>query len=128
MSENVWHFDTECIHGNGCYTEIAHCLIRLSKGALALANVQDVVFMDEQAASLQFDFQGKRFYWDLEVNNDWVDASVFTKFVELFDTVQSAARFTYGDLGGQSCLIGFSTPEQARTSTALTGVRFTRLR
>jgi hypothetical protein len=49
--------------------------MRLSKGKLDLANLQDAVFLDEQAASIQFDFHGQRFDWDFKVNGDWVDPS-----------------------------------------------------
>ena len=124
MSDDLWHFDTECIVDDGDYVRIAERLAWLSNGALAISNVRDHVSIDESVAWLELDFQGKRVHWDFEVQDDWVDATVFTRFVQLFQSAQSDARFTYGDLGGQDCLIGFSTDEQRQALTKLTGVKF----
>jgi hypothetical protein len=128
ISDDIWHFDTECIYQHGDYVKIAQRLMRLSKGKLDLANLQDAVFLDEQAASIHFDFHGQRFDWELKVNGDWVDPSVFSSFADLFASIPSRARFTYGNVGGQSCFIGFSTPEQTKRLTSLTGIPFVRLR
>ena len=124
ISNDLWHFDTECIYGDGDYMRIAERLACLSKGALAISNVRDHVNLEESVAWLEFEFQGKRVYWDFEVQNDWVDVTVFSRFVELFRSIPSDARFTYGDLGGQDFLIGFSTNEQTQALRALTGVKF----
>jgi hypothetical protein len=86
--------------------------------------VLDHVCIEEKAAWLELDFQGKRTHWDFHVQDDWVDASVFTRLVELFRAVPSEARFSYGDLGGQDCLIGFATKDQKHALTALTGLKF----
>jgi hypothetical protein len=86
------------------------------------------VDIEESTAWLEFDFQGQRIHWDLEVKDDWVDPNIFSKFVALFQDVESGARFTYGDLDGQDFLIGFSTEKQMRDLSALTGLKFEWLR
>jgi len=123
-SNDLWHFDTECIVNDGDYVRIAERLAGLSKGALAISDVRDHVSIEQSVAWLEFNHHGKRVRWDFEVQDDWVDATVFTRFVQLFADTPSGARFTYGDLGGQDCLIGFSTNEQRQALTALTGVSF----
>jgi hypothetical protein len=123
-SDDLWHFDTECIVEDGDYVRIAKRLVMLSKGALAITNLQDHVDLEQSVAWLEFDFRGKRLHWDLEVQDDWVDAGLFSRFVEVFEKVPSAARFTYADLGVQDCLIGFATEEQRQALTKLTGLQF----
>jgi hypothetical protein len=123
-SDDLWHFDTECIVDDGDYLRIAGRLVQLSKGTLAILNMSDHVSIEESVAWLEFEFLGKRVHWDFEVQDDWVDAGVFSQFVRLFHQVPSDSRFTYGDLGGQDCLIGFSTEQQRRALTTLTGVNF----
>ncbi len=123
-SNDLWHFDTECIYTDGDYARIAERLACLSKGALAISNMRDYVRVDKSVAWLEFEFQGKRVHWDFEVKDDWVDTTVFRRFVELFRRIPSDAHFTYGDLGGQDFLIGFATNEQRQALTALTGVKF----
>ena len=127
-SNDLWHFDTECIVDAGDYVRIASRLALLSKGALAITNLSDHIDLEECVAWLELDFQGRRIHWDLTVQDDWVDANVFTQFVKLFQIVPSAARFTYGNLGGQDCLIGFATEQQRLALTALTGIKFEWLR
>jgi len=123
-SNELWHFDTECIEDHGDYVRIAERLTLLSKGTLPISNLSDHVNIEESVAWLEFDFQGKRIHWDFAIQDDWVDATVFTRFVQLFRAVPSNARFTYGNLDGQDCLIGFATDEQRGALTALTGVKF----
>lgn len=127
-SNDLWHFDSECIEDNGDYVRIADRLVLLSKGTLAISSLSDHVDIEESEAWLEFEFRGERVHWDLDVQDDWVDETVFTRFVELFEKVPSAARFTYVDLGGQDYLIGFSTEEQRLALTALTGMKFEWLR
>ncbi|HEY1170901.1 MAG TPA: hypothetical protein VGH19_05980 [Verrucomicrobiae bacterium] len=124
ISDDVWHFDTECIVDHGDYTRIAEQLFRLSKGALAISNIKDYVSTEESVAWLEFDFHGKRVHWDFTVQDDWVDASVLSNFSKLFRETPSTAHFTYGNLGGQDCLIGFSTEEQRLALSKLTSIQF----
>jgi hypothetical protein len=124
MSNDIWHFDTECIYEDGDYVKIAERLQRMSKGAPQLSALQDHVDMDSTKAWIEFDFQGERIHWDLKVHDDWVDESVFTRFVRLFASTPTEARFIYGDLGGQDCLIGFSTDEQRKALSELSGIKF----
>jgi hypothetical protein len=124
MSDDIWHFDTECIVEDGDYIAIAERLQHLSKGALEISALADHVCFEDSEAWIEFDFQGNRIHWDMEFDSDWVDATVFTRFVKLFSSVPSQARFTYGNLGGQDCMIGFATDEQRQALSALTGLKF----
>lgn len=132
-SNNVWHFDTECIEGDGSYVAIAERMRDLSQGELPLTDIEDHI--DEPLDDLEERWQGRawlafklddeRIRWELEVDNDWVDPRVFTKFAELMQTRRCSRRFTYLDLGGgQDCIIGCCTPEQFRMLREKTGLNF----
>jgi hypothetical protein len=124
ISDDIWYFDTECICDDGDYVRIANRLLMLSKGALAITNLRDCIDIEGSVAWLEFDFGGKQIHFDFEVQDDWVDGSIFSRFVELLRNVESESRFTYADLGGQDCLIGFATEQQRNALTALTGLQF----
>jgi hypothetical protein len=95
----------------------------LSKGALNITNLQDRVDIKASIAWMEFDFGGKHIHFDFEVQNDWVDTTVFSRLAALLNNVQSEPRFTYADLGGQDFLIGFATEHQRKALTTLTGLR-----
>jgi hypothetical protein len=123
ISDDLWHFDTECIVGDGDYVEIAERLVALSKGELAISNLSDHV--GESSGWLEFDFQGQRVHWDLKVNDDWVDWTVFNRFAQLFTPGTSGARFTYAGLGGgQDCFLGFATDGQRLALNNLSELKF----
>jgi len=127
-SNDIWHFDTECIYDDGDYVQIANRLVTLSKGALSITNLQDRIDFEKSLAWLEFDFRGKRIHLDLKLQDDWVDPDVLSRCAELLLNFQTEPRFTYADLGGQDCLIGFATEKQRRALTALTGLQFEWLR
>jgi hypothetical protein len=124
ISNDLWHFDAECIEDDDSYVRIAERLAALSKGALALTEVSSCLDSDASVARLEFRFQGELIHWEFELQSDWVDGRVLSWTVDLFERVPSEARFTYADLGGQDCLIGFATLEQRRGLTELTGATF----
>jgi hypothetical protein len=47
---NLWHFDTECIEGDGSYVRIAERMAEMAQGSLPLAEVCDKVDIDERSA------------------------------------------------------------------------------
>jgi len=67
---------------------------------------------------------GEQFSWELSVEDDWVDTSLFGKFIDLLKKKTSAHRYTYMDLGGQDCLIGFATDEQRKKLNSEFGLNF----
>src|SRR5262245_50486265 len=81
LSSDIWHFDTECIEGSGSYVSIARRMAALSDGLLPLENIEDEVDYDLEKASLSFVFHGQPYKWELEVENDWVDGTVFSRLV-----------------------------------------------
>ena len=112
--ENLWHFDTECIEGDGSYVSIAKRMTDMAQGALPLSDIQDHVDIDAGKAWLRFNCQGKSVQVDFQVQDDWVDTSLFRHFVDLLAKCDPDKLFIYFDLGGQDCIIGCVTRDGYR--------------
>lgn len=110
-SDNIWHFDTECIENAGDYAAIARRMRELAQGDLPLEDVSDRVDVEAGRASLTFRLSGREYRWDAKVDADWVDSTILSRFAELLRAGKTTRRFTYVDLGGQDCLIGCATAE-----------------
>jgi len=110
--DNLWHFDTECIEGDGSYVRIAKRMSDMAQGSMPLSDIQDHVDIDAGDAWLRFECQGKPVKIDCEVQDDWVDTSLFGHFVELLAKCDPGKLFIYYDLGGQDCIMGCVTRAQ----------------
>jgi hypothetical protein len=110
--DNLWHFDTECIEGAGSYVRIAKRMAEMAQGSLPLSDIHDHVNIDAGEAWLGFKCQGKPIRIVCEVQDDWVDTSLFGEFVDLLAKCDPKKLFIYHDLGGQDCIIGCVTREQ----------------
>jgi hypothetical protein len=124
-SENIWHFDTECIEDHGDYAQIANRLATLSQGDVAISNVRDFVDVESGIAWLSFQCNGVDYRWDAAVNNDWVDEQIFSRFAALLESTGSPRRYIHIDLQGQDCLIGCATSEQKDLLARKTGLKVT---
>jgi hypothetical protein len=121
-SDSIWHFDTECIEDHGSYAAIARRLAVLAHPALPIEDVEDYVDIEGDEAWISFKLDGQPEKWVAEVNDDWVDATVLSRFAVLLQS-RSLKRFTYVDLGGQDCLIGCATPDQKEKLTKATKLK-----
>lgn len=122
VSDNIWHFHTECIEDHGSYVRILKQLADLAAGTLDFRELKDFVDIDEETAWVEFVLDREKFHWDLKVKNDWMDAAVFSKTVQLMDAKKTGRKFTYVDLHGQDCLVGCSTDEERRMLRRETGL------
>jgi len=124
---NLWHFDTECIEDHGDYKKIAERMVEMTQGALVLENTQDYVDVEKKVAWLSFSFQGRQIKIECEVQDDWLDARIFAKFVELLGLADPSKVYIYYDLGGQDCLIGCVITDGLKKLNDL-GIKFVPLR
>lgn len=126
FSDNIWHFDTECIYQNGDYKEIAEKLRDLAEGDFPLSDIEDSVSIEDQAgtASVSFKLDGKEHKWTARVDSDWVDDKILSKFAQLMEKrkTKKVKRFTYLDAGGQDCFIGCATEQQFHDLRERTGL------
>ncbi len=103
---NLWHFDTECIEDDGDYKRIAERMLELSDGVLRLQDIRDHVDVEGEQAWLSFEFNDRTIKIECKVQHDWVDESVFGRFVEILKEADPTRVFIYHDLGGQDCILG----------------------
>jgi hypothetical protein len=109
---NLWHFDTECIEGDGSYVRIAERLKAMAQGSLPLENISDHVDEEAGEAWLAFGFQGEEIRIDCEVNHDWVDTGLFAHFVRLLAEVDPGKLFLTYSTGGQDSFLACVTKTQ----------------
>lgn len=122
-SDNIWHFDTECIAEHGDYVRIARRLASLSQGALAITDVDDVVDVERGIAWLSLRCGGQHYRWDAIVDDDWVDDKILSQMAALLERSGSARRYTYISLSGQDCLIGCATAGELALFNRTTGLK-----
>lgn len=123
LTNKCWDFDTEAIEDHGSYVYIIKNLERITRGGLIFENVKDYVDLEEEKAWVSFTFNGKDYKWNLNVNDDWVDADLFSKIGNLTECFKSNGRYTYFDTGGQNLVIGFETPESLQEIKNKTGLK-----
>lgn len=138
FTDNIWHFDTECIEDHGDYTMIAHRMMTLAGGTLPLEGIGDYIDLEDGEAGLSFRLKGEQIKWEAEINDDWADPQILTRFAQLLERQATLAnrfadllslsfgtkRFTYLDLKGQDCLLGCSTAKQLKRLRRETGLDF----
>jgi len=122
-SDNIWHFDTECIEDHGAYAAIARRLKDLAQGELPLEDITDYVDVEAGEARVAFRLGGQSYRWEAKVEDDWVDPSILSRFSELLSRAGTSRRFTYIDLGGQDCLIGCATSQERQRLARETGLK-----
>jgi len=109
---NLWHVDTECIEDHGDYRRIVERMVEMAQGSLPLENIQDHVDLEKGEAWFSFTFRGEAIKVECKVEDDWVDSTIFARFVELLAETSPDKVFIYYDLGGQDCIIGCVTREE----------------
>lgn len=123
LTNRCWHLDTEAIEDYGAYVEIFENLARISRGELRFVNLKDYVDVEEEKAWVSFSINGDDYKWNLKVDDDWVDETLFTKIVELTNKYKTKGKFTYFNTGGQDLVIGYETPEGRDEITKATGLK-----
>jgi hypothetical protein len=122
LAENVWHFDTECIEDHGDYARIAERMRSMAGNALPIASIQDFVDVEAREAWLSFVLDGSEHRWTCEVQDDWVDPTVLSRFAALLARRNTGYRFAYLDLGGQDCMLGCFRDDELRRLRRTTGL------
>ena len=112
FSDDVWHFDAECVEDHGAYAEIAERMKVLAGDALPIAGIRDHVDVERGTAWLEFNLEGQDYHWDAEVQDDWADPAILAKFADLLAARNRGLKYTYLNLGGQDAVLGAATEEQ----------------
>lgn len=75
-------------------------------------NIKSDVDFDEEKAFVSFELNGNKYYYDLKVNDDWVDDELFTQISNLIEEYKTNGRLTYFSTGGQDLVLGWATNEE----------------
>jgi hypothetical protein len=106
ISDNIWYLDTECIEDNGDYIRIINRLTTMSQRAFELESLVDFIDIEAKQATISFKSNGEYYNWSMEVNDDWLDMSIFSKVNTVLDKRNSEKKFFVASID-QSCLVVF---------------------
>jgi hypothetical protein len=123
VSDDIWHFDTECIEDHGDYVLLVNRFVILTKGALPLTDIHDHVDIEQGKAWVEFTLDGKKEHWDLEVSDDWFDPGLYSRLQELVTARGNGRRFFIVGLG-QDALICFGDDQMKQALSKLSGLKF----
>lgn len=123
VSDDIWHFDAECIEDNGDYARAVQRFVLLAKGNLPLADIKDHVDIENEKAWVEFVLEGKKVHWDLQVDNDWFDADLYSRLQELV-TARGAGKRFFIDALGQDSLVCFGDEQMKNALSGLSGLKF----
>lgn len=123
ISDDIWHFDAECIEDQGDYLRVVERFVILAKGALPLTNIRDHVDVEAGEAWVEFTLEEKRVRWDLKVSDDWVDPELYSQLQGLVAPRAAGKRFFIVALG-QDSLISFGDDRMKQALSNLSGLKF----
>ncbi|MEM1326208.1 MAG: hypothetical protein AAGI23_09655 [Bacteroidota bacterium] len=74
----IFYFDVEMGNLDNPYEEIIESCARISRGKFTPKNIRgNFQYAEEGRCTIEFDFKGKHYSKELEVNGDWVDGYIF---------------------------------------------------
>lgn len=92
-SNNIYHFDTECVEDNGAYITVLNNLKRISNGSFDIETVNDSVDIEARKANVSFFYRGKEHKWNLKVDDDWFDVNLIEKINKLMKINGESKQF-----------------------------------
>ena len=123
LSDDIWHFDAECIEDHGDYATLVHRFCVVSNGALPLANIEDYVEIDDGEVRVSFMLRGEKIEWELEAQDDWVDPQFYSNMQELVRRSNDGRSFFIVALG-QDSLIGYGDSKKKDAMSVFAGRQF----
>ncbi|MFF8421816.1 hypothetical protein [Streptomyces sp. NPDC015680] len=116
----AWHFDTECVRGQGSYVSIARQLCRISGLPDAFSGLRDHVDLGTEEAWIEYTADGRRVNWPIEVRDDWADLMIVGY---LIDELEHGDRRFYVRHNGQAMTLFFLDDNAAERLNTLAGER-----
>ena len=128
LCERVWLCDFERIEDHGDYRDVVLRLDAQTGRGLGLAGVTDHVDVEEGEAWVELDLGGRSVRWEMEVDDDWLDPDVLSRFGALLEEAGAPLRLflVRHDLGQSSLFVGLA-PEHVERLSRLCRTRLERL-
>ncbi|MDR3551511.1 MAG: hypothetical protein P4L75_00150 [Clostridia bacterium] len=123
LSDDIVCLDTECIEEGGIYTEIVRRLCVLSKGALVLTDVSDVIDPDAGTARVSFTCDGVTGGFELELTDALIDTALFVNFNLLLSQAGVKDEF-FLHLEDRDMIVIYGGANRAKQLGRLTGTHF----
>lgn len=123
ISDDIWHFDAECVEDHGDYVTVVNRFVILAKGALPLTDIRDFVDIEHGKARVEFALDGSKVHWNLEVSDDWVDPGLYSRLQQVVIPRGAGKRFFIAGLG-QDSLIAFGDDQMRQALSRLSGLKF----
>ncbi len=114
ICDSLWMCDYERVEDHGAYAEVLERLELMTGSALGLSDIEDHVdVFDEGVAWVSFTFGGQPHRWDFEVQDDWLDPTVFVKYDQMLKAAESEVRIysNHTDYGQVAFLAAFSASQ-----------------
>lgn len=125
LSDDVIHFDLECVDDSNSYTSMLEQLVALSKGALKMVNIHCDIDRKRKEASVSFQYNDADCKWDLVYNDDWFDIGVVLKMNSILMNAGSTQFFYINDPPDeQGVIVVFSSQETIWELNLLTDFPF----
>ncbi len=99
ISNDVWHGDAECIEDDGDYASIVGRISELASGDLKLEDVHDHVDVEAEIAWIEWTARGQKWRYDMSIDNDWLDGSIFERVNEELKAQGSMRQVCIASLG-----------------------------
>lgn len=123
VSDDIWHFDTECIVDHGDYVTLLNRFAILAKGVLPITDMRDFVDIEHGKVWVEFTLDGSKVHWDLEASDDWADPGLYTRLQQLVIPRGAGKRFFIVALG-QDSLVSFGDDQMKLALSQLSGLTF----
>jgi len=124
LTNKCWNFAPESIEGPGSYADIIINIDRISGPELNFTDIKDFVDIESGTAWVSFRENAVDYKWDLIIDNDWVDMSLFQKVQSLTKDTKSIGQFYWYDTKGQDFVIGCYSSEEVKIIKKKTGLNF----
>lgn len=120
VSDSLYHFDLECIEGDGSYVEHIERIAAITNGKLHITNLIDRIDYKNEIAWVEFECNHSKVHIEAEYVDDWFDPNVVACLAALLNKEGDKAKlYQIGGNEGQDVLIGCLSPENAKKLASL---------
>lgn len=110
-SRDVWLLNFEFVEAEGDYAFVAERLRVLADGALPIEEISDELDREHGVATIHFQIDGKSEHWEAEIDDNWLDASILSRFAALLAEGNGELRLVSATTGDEQAMLVVCVPE-----------------